>query len=95
MPAKIPEEICHLFQYAMAEGNLDAVLSVYDPEAVFLDQSRDVIKGREGLRQVLAPLAARRDRFDFTIKQVIKAGHIALMHTEWRCGAAAHEGIRD
>jgi ketosteroid isomerase-like protein len=72
MPAKRPEEICHLFQHAMAEGDLDAVLSVYDPEAVFLNQSRDVTKGR-----------AMRARFDFTIKQVIEAGDIALMHTEW------------
>jgi ketosteroid isomerase-like protein len=71
MPAKHPEEICHLFQHAMAEGDLDAVLSVYDPEAVFVNQSRDVTKGREGLRQALAPLAARRAPVDFTIKQII------------------------
>jgi uncharacterized protein (TIGR02246 family) len=83
MPAKRPEEICYLFQHAMAAGDLDAVLRVYDPEAVFVNQSRAVAKGREGLRQALAPLAARRARFDFTIKQVIEAGDIALMHTEW------------
>jgi ketosteroid isomerase-like protein len=83
MPAKSPEEICHLFQHAMAEGDIDSVLSVYDPEAVFLNQSRDVTKGREGLRQELTPFAAMRARFDFTIKQVIEAGDIALMHTEW------------
>ena len=83
MPAKRPEEICHLFQQAMAAGDLDAVLSVYDPEAVFLNQSRDVTNGREGLRQELAPLVARRTRFDFTIKEVVEAGDIALMHTEW------------
>jgi ketosteroid isomerase-like protein len=83
MPAKRPEEICHLFQHAMAAGDLDAVLRVYDPEAVFVKQSRDVTKGREGLRQELAPLVAMRARFDFTIKQVIEAGDIALMHTEW------------
>jgi ketosteroid isomerase-like protein len=83
MPAKSPEEICHLFQRAMAEGDIDLVLSAYDPEAVFLNQSRDVTKGREGLRQELAPLAAMRIRFDFRIKQVIEAGDIALMHTEW------------
>lgn len=45
MPAKSPEEICRLFQQYMAEGNIDSVLSVYDPEAVFLNESGDV-KGR-------------------------------------------------
>jgi hypothetical protein len=31
----------------------------------------------------LAPLTERKTRFDFTIKQVIEAGDIVLMHTEW------------
>jgi uncharacterized protein (TIGR02246 family) len=83
MPAKSPEEICRLFQQAMAEGDLDAVLSVYDPDAVFLNQSREVTKGREDLRRELAPSAAARARFEYTIKQVVEAGDIALMHTEW------------
>jgi ketosteroid isomerase-like protein len=52
----------------MAEGDIDAVLSVYDPAAVFLNQSGEVTKGRHGLRQELAPLAALKARFDFTIK---------------------------
>lgn len=72
MPAKTPEDICRLFRHYMAEGDLDTVLSVYDPEAVFL-----------GLRRELAPLAATKPRFDFTIKQIVQAGDIALMHTEW------------
>src|SRR4030095_2293099 len=55
----------------------------YDPEAVFLNQSREVTKGRHGLRQELAPLVAMRARFNFIIKQVIQTGAIALMHTEW------------
>ena len=80
MPASSPEEICRLFQQYMAEGSIDSVLSVYDPEAVFLNQSGEV-KGGEALRQELAPLAAMKARFDFDIKQVVRSGNIALMHT--------------
>jgi uncharacterized protein (TIGR02246 family) len=83
MPAMNPEEICRLFQQYMAEGDLESALSVYDPDAVFLNQSRDVSKGREGLRRELAPLAAMKVRFDFQVKQVIETEDIALMHTEW------------
>ena len=84
MPAKSPEEICRLFQQYMAEGDIDSVLSVYDPEAVFLNQSGEVKKGAEGLRQELAPFATKKTIFDFNIKQVIQSGDIALMHTEWK-----------
>ena len=56
----------------MAEGNLEALLSIYDAEAVFLNQSGELKKGREGLREVLAPLAAAKTNFDFRIIQIIR-----------------------
>ena len=83
MPAKSPEEICGLFQQYMAAGDIEGLLSLYDPEAVIVDRSGEVKKGEEGLRQNLAPFATAKARFDFTIKQVIHTGDIALMHTRW------------
>lgn len=83
MPAKTPEEICRLFQQYMAEGDIDSVLSVYDPEAVFLNRSGEIRKGEEALREELAPFASAKTTFDFHIKQVIQSGDIALMHTQW------------
>jgi ketosteroid isomerase-like protein len=83
MPAKTPEEICRLFRQHVAEGDLDSVLSIYDPEAVFLSQAREVTKDRDALRRELAPLVASKARFQFTFKQIVQAGDIALMHTEW------------
>lgn len=84
MPANSPAEICRLFQQYMAVGDIDSVLSVYEPEAVFLNQSGEVKKGEEGLRQELVSFAAKKAIFDFNIKQVIQSGDIALMHTEWK-----------
>ena len=86
MPAKSPEEICHLFKQYMAEGDLDSALSVYDQEAVFLNRSGEVKEG-EALRRELATFAAVKATFDFDIKRVIQSGDIALMHTEWKVSA--------
>jgi ketosteroid isomerase-like protein len=83
MPATNPEEICQLFQRYIAEGDLEPVLSVYESEAVILNQSRELSKGLEGLKRELEPLAKAKVRFDFEVKQVIENGGIALMHTEW------------
>lgn len=82
MPANSPEEICRLFKQHMAEGNLDELLNLYDPQAVFLNQAGEVKSG-EGLKQELSPFAAAKTRFDFTIKQSVQTGDIALMHTQW------------
>jgi uncharacterized protein (TIGR02246 family) len=84
MPAHSPEDICRLFQQYMAAGDLDAVRSLYDPEAVFVKESGEVTQSRDELRQELAPYAAMRTRFAYTIKQVVQAGDIALLHTEWQ-----------
>ncbi|MEX2261666.1 MAG: nuclear transport factor 2 family protein [Bryobacteraceae bacterium] len=84
MPAKSPEEICSLFQKYMAHGDLESLLTIYDDEAVFLNQSGEVKKGKHGLREELAPLAAAKTIFDFSIQQVIQSGDIALMHTDWQ-----------
>lgn len=83
MAAKSPEEICQLFQQAMADGDLDAVLAVYDEEAVFLNASGEVTTDRESLLQELAPVVAMKARFEYDIKQVVRAGDTALMHTAW------------
>src|SRR5690348_15557118 len=50
MPATTPEQICQLFKQYMAEGDVDALLSLYDPEAVFLNSSGEIKQGRQGLR---------------------------------------------
>lgn len=84
MPANSPEDICRLFQRAMADGDLESVLSLYDPEAVFVNQAGELTRGRRGLRQELAPFAAMKARFDYAIKQVVETGDIALMHTQWK-----------
>jgi ketosteroid isomerase-like protein len=83
MPAYRPEEICALFREAMGRGDLEGVLSLYDPEAVFLNQSCHATGSREELRAELTPLVDAKAVFDYTIKQVVQAGDIALMHTLW------------
>jgi ketosteroid isomerase-like protein len=83
MIAAHPEDICRLFRLFMAHGDLEAVLRLYDDEAVFLNQSREPRTMREDLRSELAPFAAARTRFDYDIRQITETGGIALMHTLW------------
>ncbi len=83
MGAKNPADICELFRQHMGRGDLEAVLSLYDPEIAFVREDGKVSSGLDDLAKELAPLAAGRPRFDFEIKQVAHAGNIALMHTWW------------
>ena len=68
----------------MAEGDLESVLKIYDPEAVFLNLSGEVKKGRDEIKEELAPMAAAQATFAFEIKQIIRSGDSALMHAQWK-----------
>lgn len=77
----------------MAEGDLEALLSLYDPEVAFLNQSGEVKRGRPRLRDELAPFASAKATFDFDIKQIIQSGDIALMHTHWTISSSSPQSI--
>lgn len=83
MTAKEPAEICRLFRQYMAAGDLEALLTLYDEDAVFLNKSGEAKRGRAGIGEELAPFAAARASFEFSIKQIIANEEIALMHTAW------------
>lgn len=81
--ANSPEEICKLFRKHMANGDIEALLSVYDDEAVFMNKTGELKTGREGIREELMPFAKQKANFSYQIKRVIQSGDIALMHTYW------------
>jgi uncharacterized protein (TIGR02246 family) len=75
----------------MRIGNIEAVLRLYDPEVAFVNAAGEVRAGLDQLRQEPAPVAAERPRFDFEVKQVARAGNIALMHTWWQVSVGEQE----
>lgn len=83
MAADSPEEICRLFQYYMAQADLDGLIELYDTDAVLCNRAGECKRG-EGLKQELAPFAAAKAAFSYKIMQLIEADDIALMNTEWK-----------
>jgi uncharacterized protein (TIGR02246 family) len=83
MKAGTPEQICELFRQYMLAGDLDSLLSLYEADVAFLNQSGQVRRGWQELRAEIAPFVAAKARFDFDVRQVVQSGDIALMHTAW------------
>lgn len=93
MNARTLEEICQLFQQHMDRGDVDALLGLYDRQVAFVNEVGEVKSGIDALREELAPVAARKPRFDFEVKQITRAGDIALMHTWWTVSSEGHEPL--
>ena len=83
MSAKTPEEIGTFFRQFMREGNMEGLLSLYDDDVVFVTAEEAAKRGKDKLREELAPMAAAKARFEFKIKQIAHTDNIALMHTLW------------
>ncbi len=83
MPAKVPEEVNQLFIKSMKEGNLEAVLDLYDPEIAFVNPAGEIKRGKSAIREELKKFVESKQVFEFNIKRIVSNGDIALVHNNW------------
>lgn len=83
MPATSPEQLSALFSQAIGQGDLEAVMALYEPGAAFQPQSGEVHSGIDAIRQEMAPFAAMKPDLNVEVEKVILAGDIALVYSRW------------
>lgn len=84
MPANSPQEIDTLFEKAMKGGDLDAVMELYEPAAVFPWPQDELYKGAEAIRKLWEPIVASKPQNEFEIKKVLIADDIAVIYKSWK-----------
>src|SRR5690625_923059 len=79
-----PEELPTIFDAALNRGDIDAVTSLFHPEAIMRMQDGETIaEGSEGLRAAIAQLIAARPELRNGVRRVIASGDIALLLLDW------------
>ncbi|MBI1886040.1 MAG: nuclear transport factor 2 family protein [Chloroflexi bacterium] len=81
--AQSPDQLDPIFQQAVQSGDLEAIMALYEPGAVFPNQSGEVRAGLDAIRQEMEPFAASKPDITLQVEKVIQAGDIALIHTRW------------
>ena len=92
MSARTPEELCSQFTQRFSTGDLDALVALYEPDAVLLPQLGHVARGHAAIRESLAAFLAMRGTFRMTPPKVIHADGVALMVADWTLDAKAPDG---
>jgi uncharacterized protein (TIGR02246 family) len=87
-----PEATIERFSELLAEGNLDAMLELYEPDAAFAPQPGETVNGHEEIRAALESFLAVRPRMQGTIEKVLEAGDTALVANRWRLLGTAPDG---
>ncbi|HKA02163.1 MAG TPA: SgcJ/EcaC family oxidoreductase [Candidatus Solibacter sp.] len=83
MPAHKLEEVHDLLARALNAGDADAVISLYEPEAILAPQPGQILSGRAAIREALTGYLAQKPKFTLHSRSIIQAGEIALLRSRW------------
>lgn len=81
--ARTPEDVHRLWAEYFVAGDLDGLLSLYEPEATFAAQTGASVTGRPAIREVLARFLAARRKFEIEIGRALLSGDLALLVSSW------------
>ena len=87
-----PESTITRFSELLAEGDLEGMLELYEPEATFAPQPGEQATGRDEIRAALESFLAVRPRMEGKIEKVLEAGDTALVVNRWRLSGTAPDG---
>jgi len=82
--ARTPEELHRLWSEYFVAGDLDGLVSLYEPDASLVAQSGAYVTGRRAIREVLAGFLALRRTFEIEIGRAIRSGDLALLVSSWK-----------
>jgi uncharacterized protein (TIGR02246 family) len=87
-----PEAVIERFSELLADGDLDAMVALYEPDATFAPQPGMSVSGREEIRAALRGFLAVKPRMTGYIEKVLRAGDTALVANRWKLSGTGPDG---
>jgi uncharacterized protein (TIGR02246 family) len=87
-----PEATIRRFSALLADGDLDALVDLYEPDAAFAPQPDEAVSGREAIREALRPFLALEPRMTGQVERVLLAGDTALVANRWTLTGTQPDG---
>ena len=82
--ARTPEDVHRLWTDWFIAGDLEDLLSLYEPNATIAVRPDASVSGLPAIREVLAGFIAVRRKFEIEIGRAVQSGEIALLASSWR-----------
>lgn len=86
-----PEDLHAAFQDAFNRQDVDALIGLYEPEAVLVLAGQSV-HGRDAIRAAYEAVLAQRPLIDLQTLGVVRTGDLAMLRGRWAWHAAAPDG---
>ena len=87
-----PQATVARFVAALQRSDLDAAVTCYEADALFVPQPGVVVRGHAAIREALTQLLAAQPRLLTQSEQVLACGDVALYHSRWQLHGRAPDG---
>ena len=87
-----PEATIAQFRRHMCAADVGGLVSLYEPEAVFVPDDGNEVRGGPALQAFFASIAALRPRLELTITASHRTGDLALVTNAWSLAGTAPDG---
>ena len=87
-----PEEVLKSIVNGINTGNLDNLISLYEPEAAFATEPGSLVHGLTGIREALASFLAMKVTIDLKVTRVFEASGLALVTSDWSFTGTGSDG---
>ena len=92
MPTGTPEQVLKSIVDGINTGNLDALMTLYEPEAAFAAQPGSLKHGLSGVRESLAGFVAMKGTLDLKVTRVLETSDLALVTGVWSFAGTGPDG---
>lgn len=89
---RTPEECDRLFGEYASSGDLDGLVSLYEPQACLTHPDGSVAVGLEAIRAALQGFASAPVRMQMNVVKVVRGGDLAVLTNEWRATGRNPDG---
>lgn len=91
VPAKSPAEVIRRFAAHLSSGELDELVALYEPDAVYFARPGQPLTGG-GIRSAFARLIEHGARMSATCERAVEASGLALVNNRWSVTTAGQGG---
>lgn len=92
MSTRNPEDLDRLFAGALNTGNIDELMTLYEPQASLMASPGKIVAGSEAIREALSGFIAGKPKMTLNPRVVARTNDLALLASKWSLKMTGPDG---
>ena len=92
MSGATPEQLLKSIVDGINTGDIEALMTLYEPDAAFAPQAGSLAHGPAGVRDSIGAFLAMKGTLDLKVTRVLEAGGLALVVGVWSFAGTGSDG---